>query len=213
MKELLIKVCGLKYPRNVDEVAELQPDYMGFILYKGSQRYVDLQTTEKLVKNIPRSINRVGVLVNEPIETALNIAKSGIFDILQLHGNESTDYCRKLSKHIRIIKAFSVKNNLPNDLSDYQPFCEQFLFDTAGEKQGGNGRSFDHNILKQYSVEKKYILSGGISPNDTDYLKSINTGSLAGVDLNSRFEVKPGIKDIILLKTFIGKLRGNDSKY
>jgi phosphoribosylanthranilate isomerase len=213
MKELLIKVCGLKYPRNIDEVAELQPDYMGFILYRGSQRYVDLQITEKLVKNIPLSITKVGVLVNEPIKTALNIAQSGIFDILQLHGNESTDYCRILSTHIRIIKAFSVKNSLPQDLSDYQPFCELFLFDTAGGKQGGNGRSFDHNILKQFSVEKKYILSGGISHNDTEYLKSINTDSLAGVDLNSRFEVKPGIKDIKLLKTFIGKLREYDSQH
>ncbi len=210
MREIKIKICGLKDPSNITEVAMLKPQYMGFILYESSPRYVSLEETSKLVKNIPASIQKVGVLVNEPIKNALETAQSGVFDLLQLHGDESIDYCGKLSTCIGIIKAFSISETLPKNLSDYQAFCTMFLFDNAGEKYGGTGKMFDHRILSGYSLDTGFILSGGISPADSMYIKSINSSRLVAVDLNSRFEVKPGIKDINLLKKFIEKLRKHD---
>jgi phosphoribosylanthranilate isomerase len=213
MKELLIKVCGLKNPYNIAEVAALQPHYMGFILYPGSPRYVNLETAGRLVKIIPSSIHRIGVIVNEPIENALKIAQSGFFDLLQLHGNENIDYCSNLSVHISIIKAFSIALTLPVNLSDYQAFCKMFLFDSAGEKFGGNGKPFDQKILLHYSLDKEFILGGGISSTDSKQIKSIEANKLIGIDLNSRFEIEPGIKDIKLLKSFIKKMRNYDTSY
>jgi phosphoribosylanthranilate isomerase len=207
MKELQIKVCGMKDPYNISEVVRLKPQYMGFILYKESPRAVNLLTVKYFFKNIQNTIQNTAVLVNEPIENAIKIAQQGIFDLIQLHGAESADYCYELSKHIRIIKAFQLYDRLPENLADYQLSCAMFLFDTAGEKAGGTGKKFNHSILKDYSLKTDYILSGGISATDSEYIKSIRSEKMIGVDLNSRFETAPGIKDINLLKPFIEKLR------
>lgn len=211
MKEIKIKVCGLNDLKNAEEVAALQPDYMGFILYRGSSRYASLETAGTIIKNIPTSTQKVAVLVNEPYEDALKIAQSGFFDLLQLHGNENPDYCSKLSHQIRLIKVFSVSDILPANMPDYHEFCEMFLFDTASESYGGSGKVFDHKILSEYKSDKEFILSGGISSDDSPYIKTLKAEKLAAVDLNSRFEVRPGIKDIKLLKYFMEKLRENDS--
>jgi phosphoribosylanthranilate isomerase len=210
MRDIQIKVCGMRDPSNIAEVVKLNPQYIGFILYCDSPRFVSLEEACNLVKSIPLSIKKTGVLVDEPVENAVRIAQSGIFDLLQLHGNESADYCKKISAYIGIIKAFPITKSLPQNLSDYQPFCAMFLFDTAGEKHGGTGKMFDHRMLKDYSENTDYILSGGISPADPDYIKSIRSDKMAGIDLNSRFEVKPGIKDISLLKSFIEEIRNHD---
>ena len=210
MREIKIKVCGLRDPFNIEEVAKLKPDFMGFILYEGSPRYVCMKEAVRLLRDIPPSIQKVGVLVNEPVEYALEIAQSGVFDLLQLHGTESIEYCKKLFLHIEIIKAFSISKTLPENLSDYQPFCRMFLFDTAGKKYGGTGKMFDHRILSDYSLETGFILSGGISPAESTHIKYLPANRMVGVDLNSRFEREPGIKDINLLKYFIEKLRMHD---
>jgi phosphoribosylanthranilate isomerase len=211
MKEIKIKICGMTNLQNVTEVADLKPEYMGFILYHGSPRYVSLETAATLTKDLTSSILKVAVLVNESFEKALKIAQSGYFDLIQLHGNEDVGYCRKLSNQIQIIKAFSVGKSLTIDLAAYQEFCEMFLFDTSGELPGGSGKSFDHRILSTYLLEKDFILAGGISPTDTNKIRSIRQERLAAVDLNSRFELSPGIKDIRLLKNFIEKLREYES--
>ena len=197
-------------PENIAEIIKLKPQYLGFIMYEGSPRFVNLLTAEKLIKNIPGTVQKIAVLVNEPIEKAVRIAESGIFDLIQLHGNESADYCKMLSSYIRIIKAFSLLDSLPENLPDYQPYCSMFLFDTAGEKIGGTGKKFNHNILKDYSLETDYIISGGISQGDSEYIRSICTEKMVGVDLNSRFETRPGIKDFTKLKCFIDILRNHD---
>jgi phosphoribosylanthranilate isomerase len=212
MREIGIKVCGLRNPANIAEVIMLEPQYMGFILYGGSPRYVSMKEYCNLIKIIPVSIRKVGVLVNEPLKEALKVAQSGVFDLIQLHGNESVDYCRKLSQEIGIIKAFSVSEALPDNLSEYNSYCKMFLFDTAGEKYGGTGKMFDHRILSGYSPDTDYILSGGISADDSTYIKSMNSDRMVAVDLNSRFEIRPGIKDINLLKNFIEKIRKHDIK-
>jgi phosphoribosylanthranilate isomerase len=206
-KKLMIKICGLKDPANIMEVSDLNPDFMGFVLYPGSPRYINPEDAAHIIKNIPQSIKKVGVIVNEPIGIALKIAESGAFDFLQLHGNENIEYCYRLSSRIDIIKTFPVSRSLPDGMADYQEYCRMFLFDTAGKSHGGGGKQFDHTLLRNYSLDKHFILSGGISPTDSDYLRSMETDNLIGVDLNSRFELKPGIKDAVLLKNFIGKLR------
>lgn len=210
MNRKKIKVCGMKDPGNVTELVQLNPDYIGFILYEKSPRYITLKTAENLVKNIPDSVQRVGVLVNMPIEEALTIARTGVFDILQLHGDESPDYCRQLSENVNIIKAFGVSDRLPEFIETYQPFCKMFLFDAAGSVFGGTGKKFDHSILAGYNLDKQYLLSGGISENDASELRNY-PDRMAGVDLNSRFEVCSGIKNIIKLKEFIEKIRSNDN--
>jgi phosphoribosylanthranilate isomerase len=210
MRDLLIKVCGMRDPSNIEAVIKLKPQYLGFILYQGSPRFVSFETARNLAENIPESIIKTAVLVNETLGNAIKIAQSGVFGFIQLHGNESAEYCNELSKHIRIIKAFSVLNKLPSNLPDYQKNCEMFLFDTKGEKAGGTGKKFDHSILIEYSLNTDFILSGGITVNDSDYIRSINNEKMTGVDLNSRFEISPGIKDINLLKSFIDKIRAYD---
>jgi phosphoribosylanthranilate isomerase len=210
MRDILIKICGMKDPANIEEVVKLKPQYIGFILYHGSPRFVNLSTAVKLAANIPSSIQKTAVLVNEPVENAVKIAQSRTFDLIQLHGNESARYCSELSKHIRVIKAFSISHTLPSNLDEYQNQCEMFLFDNAGEKAGGSGKKFDHSILKNYSLNTEFILSGGINADDSDYIKSVKNEKMSGVDLNSRFEISPGIKDIKLLKSFIEKIRAYD---
>lgn len=211
MSGIKIKVCGMKHADNITDVILLKPDFVGFILYKASPRFVKLKDAATLVKVIPPSIGKVGVIVNESVEEAIKIAKSGIFDFLQLHGDENADYCRILSNHIKIIKAFSISKILPRDMTDYEPFCEMFLFDTAGANYGGSGKMFDHRILEKYSLDTKYIIGGGVSVTHSTYIKSIYSGKMAGIDLNSRFEISPGLKDIKLLTTFIENIRNNDN--
>jgi phosphoribosylanthranilate isomerase len=210
MSEILIKICGMKDPENIAEVVKLKPHIMGFILYERSPRFVDLATAENLVKYIPRSIKKTAVIVNEPIKNAITIARSGVFDLIQLHGNETPEYCKNLSGYIKIIKAFAVSETLPENMIEYQQYCSMYLFDAAGEKAGGTGKKFNHDLLKDYSLNTNFILSGGISPDDSEYIKSIYNEKMIGVDLNSRFETEPGIKEVNLLKQFIEKIRDYD---
>lgn len=210
IKKIRIKICGMKDPGNIEEVAALRPHFMGFILYKDSPRYISFGDAEKYLKKIPGNIQKVGVLVNEPYESAVKIAESGAFDLLQLHGNESVDYCRRMSAYIKIIKAFPITNSFPVNMPDYQPWCSFFMFDTSGDKPGGTGKKFNHNILSSYSSDTEYFLSGGISADDHSYIKSLGFDKMTAVDINSKFEMKPGIKNIELLRKFIEKIREND---
>jgi phosphoribosylanthranilate isomerase len=207
-----IKVCGMTDPLNVEEVSRLNPDYIGFILYKNSPRYVDIETAARLAAIIPETIIKTGVLVDETLENAIRIARSGIFDLLQLHGNEIVEYCARLSEEISIMKAFRIDGHLPSDMCNYIPFCKMFLFDSAGEKFGGSGKKFNHSLLGEYACENEFMLGGGISADDHEYLKTVKNEKLAGIDLNSRFETRPGIKNINLLKEFIDKIRKDDGK-
>ncbi len=196
---------------NISEVALLNPDYLGIILYEKSPRFVPVEKAECLVKVIPSSIQKVGVLVNKSIEEAIKIAKAGLFDILQLHGDESPDYCRRLAEHVKIIKAFRITESMPENMEKYVPFCSMFLFDTAGKNLGGTGKKFDHSILAGYRLNTNYILGGGISSDDYCLPRSNYTDRLTAVDLNSRFENSPGIKNIEMLRNFIENLRNEEN--
>lgn len=205
MKRMLIKICGMKDSVNVSEVAGLNPSFIGFILFHSSPRYVTLEEVSELTSSLPETIRKVGVIVNEPLEKAIQMADSKLFDLLQLHGDESPEYCRKLSDYLPLIKAFRIGDRLP-DVRAYEAFCEFFILDTHGEGFGGNGTRFDHNLLHNYSSKKEYLLAGGISPGDAMLLRARIFPGMAGVDLNSRFEITPGRKDVNLLKNFINNI-------
>lgn len=205
----LIKICGLKSPENIRQVVALQPDMIGFIFYPKSPRY--LNNPKDIAKlYIPPSIKRIGVFVNEAKDIIL--AKVKIYQLqgVQLHGDESPALCLALKqKNLRVIKAFSVSH--PEDLKKctlYEGFADYFLFDTKTQGYGGSGEKFDWEIINAYKGLTPFILSGGISPEDTGAILSFKHARFAGIDLNSRFEVSPGEKNIESLKQFLQKIKG-----
>ena len=200
-----LKVCGLKDPKNIKEVADLKPDYMGFIFYPLSKRFVG---NDFEMPNISPLIKKVGVFVNESKSTILEKVAKHKLDYVQLHGDESADFCIDLSKTTKIIKAFGIDEQFNFSLlNDYESYCEYFLFDTKTKEYGGSGKGFNRGILKNYRSSKPYFLSGGIGLEEVTSYKLQVTSSFA-LDVNSKFEIEPGLKDIEKLKILITSLRG-----
>ena len=203
-----IKICGMKFSENITEIATLLPDYLGFIFYEKSPRYLE--------NNIPfldKSIQKVGVFVNPTFEEVKEKVTQYKLDLVQLHGEESEDFCILIENiGIKVIKAFSVDNLFNfSILETYKNSCSYFLFDTKGRKYGGNGTVFDWSILKNYSLDKPYFLSGGIGLEHTDAFEEFSKKEYAknciSLDLNSRFEIEPGLKNLITLKEFIQQIK------
>lgn len=188
---------------NIREVEQLGPDLMGFIFYPGSPRCVTVTPAY-----LPEKAMRVGVFVNEEKNKVEALAKSFSFTYIQLHGNESPEYCSQLqSKGRKVIKAFSVskEDDLIPTLA-YEGKCDYFLFDTPCKQYGGSGKAFNWNILKAYKGKTPFLLSGGICPEMADALKEFRHPLFAGIDLNSRFEFAPGEKDANKIKEFMNQL-------
>lgn len=204
-----IKVCGMKYPENIDQLKQLPVDFMGFIFYPKSPRYIaDVQP--EFLTSLPKTLNRVGVFVNEDIKTIAHIVERYRLTHVQLHGQESADFCVECRKiqGIKVIKAFNVSEI--GDLkapSDYVGKCDYFLFDTKSPQHGGSGLKFDWNILNEYKEDVPFFLSGGISDSDIDVIKKLSFSKLFALDLNSKFEIEPGLKDIEKLKKFIANFK------
>jgi phosphoribosylanthranilate isomerase len=205
-----IKVCGISDPLNVIEIAEVKPDYMGFIFHPGSPRYVGREPDRSLFK-VPAGIPKIGVFVNEETSKILDLTLSNGLDMIQLHGKESHSYCSKLrTSGLKIIKAFSIAEYFDFEmLNQYMPVCDYFLFDTKTEKFGGSGIKFNWNILTQYQLDKPFFLSGGIGPDDAGLIRNIENRGFFAVDVNSRFETTPGIKNVTLVKNFINEIKNN----
>ncbi|WP_264558830.1 phosphoribosylanthranilate isomerase [Flavobacterium sp. N2270] len=204
MKNVKLKICGMKYPENIQEIAALKPDYLGFIFWDQSIRKMDFETLPK----IPLNIKKVGVFVDESIHEIFSKINQFKLDAVQLHGNENIIFCKNVKKiGIEVIKSFSVDNDFDfNSIKEYEPFVDYFLFDTKGKLPGGNGISFDWKVLENYSFEKPYFLSGGIGITEVDavkdFLKTEASKKCIAIDVNSRFETKPGYKSKIKLKKF-----------
>jgi len=205
---LKIKICGMKFPDNISETAAVQPDYLGFIFYEKSPR-----NFENDIPNIPKSIQKVGVFVNASLEETLKKVKQYELDLVQLHGDESPKFCHSLQlKDIKVIKAFSIDNQFNfNILKDYNNYCDYFLFDTKGTNHGGNGITFDWSILKNYTLDKPYFLSGGIGVENSNEVKVFLTKDYSkhciAIDCNSKLEVSPGIKSIEKTKQLINAFK------
>lgn len=202
-----LKICGMKYQENILDVAALSPDYMGFIFYENSPRSIDTY-----IPDIPKSIKKVGVFVNESLENVKKKAAQYNLNTVQLHGHEAPEFCRKLKNEgLEIIKVFSIRNEFDfSRLSAYEPFIDFFLFDTKGPNPGGNGFCFNWSVLQEYNSNKPYFLSGGIGVEQLESLKKFKNSTAAkqcyAIDINSKFELKPGLKDGIKLKNFIQQL-------
>jgi len=207
--ELKVKVCGMKYPQNIETVSELNPDMMGFIFHPNSPRYVERLNTEVL-KSIPESILKIGVFVNQKfVDTYLMVQRYKLNGV-QLHGKEPVDYCNSFKElNLVVLKAFSI-----SDASDfsftipYEGACDYFIFDTKTPAFGGSGNKFDWNILSDYKGDTPFILSGGISMDDVDDIKKIHHPKFAGVDINSKFEISPGMKSTMMVDSFVKQLIG-----
>ncbi len=201
-----IKVCGMKFTKNIKMVSDLHPDYLGFIFYGKSIRNFD-----QIMPEIPSNIQKVGVFVNESLSKIKEKVKEFNLQVVQLHGTESSVYVEELKQKlpkIIIWKAFSIGNEFDfNALNKYK-YADAYLFDTKGKDHGGNGIQFDWRILENYKMEKNIILSGGISAEDVIKIKEITlkVPQIEVIDINSRFETEPGLKNVDLLRNFMMNL-------
>jgi len=229
-----LKVCGMKYVNNIQEVVNLQPDYLGFIFYEKSKR-----NFEGIIPELPKSVKKTGIFVNEHSEIVISLVEEYQLDALQLHGDESVIYIKELqsqlaernalfieenkhqkkkkNKHdiakdkIEIIKVFGIKDAFNFDvLEPYLEVVDYFLFDTKGKERGGNGVQFDWSVLDTYPYKVPFFLSGGIGLKETDSVLSFLDKEAAkycyALDVNSKFEIERGKKDIAALKEFKQRL-------
>lgn len=212
----IIKVCGMREPNNIREVESAVANsklytlhsslfLMGFIFWPKSSRYVSERPAY-----LPTQCKRVGVFVDEDIEMVKRIANDYALDYIQLHGHESPDYCAELVGY-KLIKAFNIATAADFALTEaYEGVADMFLFDTKGKSVGGNGEKFDWSVLSEYRGETPFLLSGGIGSDDakflTSHLSPLTSKKCVGIDLNSRFELAPGLKDINKLKQFLEQL-------
>jgi len=225
-----LKICGMNH--NPEEVASLQPDYLGFIFWEPSPRYFSGEMPQ-----LPNSIKKVGIFVDAPLDEVLQKVKQYQLNAVQLHGKESAGYCKELkqgflsfraesrnhkdettkqvwSDEFEIIKVFSIKDDFNFDvLKDYEEVCDYYLFDTKGKLPGGNGYTFDWSVLENYPSNKPYFLSGGIGLDSkeklNEFLKSPASKHCFAIDVNSRFETAPGLKNIDDLNLFIESLESD----
>lgn len=204
-----LKVCGMRDADNLKEIAALGPDYIGFIFYDQSPRFVGDTLDEALVKSLPRSIRKVGVFVNASPDYILRMVKKYDFQYVQLHGTETPEFCRSLrNRGVNIIKAFRIDDSFNfSMLNNFKAQCDFFLFDAKGDQPGGNGVTFDWNILSRYDNEKPFFISGGIGLDNVDQVNLLKGFKLYGVDVNSQVETAPGVKDVAKVKEILSYLR------
>ena len=223
---MVIKVCGMRDAQNIREVSQLGVDMIGMIFYPKSPRYVEMQSShagiipdyvkEDINIKSAKSPARVGVFVDDMVQNIVTRVVNYHLDYVQLHGNEPREMCENLRltldpdirPGIKIIKAISV-----SDASDIQKYKEYvgavdlFLFDTKCKTVGGSGQQFDWQVLEQYDGEIPFLLSGGIGPEDASRLHAFHHPKCIGIDLNSRFEIEPGVKNVEKLKGFLNEIQ------
>ncbi|HUH27866.1 phosphoribosylanthranilate isomerase [Gelidibacter sp.] len=217
----------MKYTENISDIARLQPDYLGFIFYEKSARYFN-----GTIPELPSDVKKVGVFVNATVEDIIDKIEKHSLDFVQLHGEESPEFCEKLKSQLLkvdqdenvdkdknleipayagILKVFSIKDHFNFDeLEPYESVCDYFLFDTKGKLPGGNGYTFNWEVLKDYPSTKPYFLSGGIGLeeviNVAEFLRRQESQYCHAIDVNSKFEIEPGLKDSEKLEVFIKEI-------
>ena len=202
-----IKVCGLKYPDNIYAVTDLAPDYVGFIYYGHSPRFVDDIAADTLGK-IPSSIIKTAVFVDETESEINRLINEFGFNAIQLHGSETPDFANVFKGRVQVIKAFGINEDFDfEQLNDYAGKVDYFLFDTKTDAHGGSGKTFNWNILNNYKLSVPFFLSGGLSLDNLEQVTKITHPQFYGVDLNSKFETVPGLKDIEKLKKAFGLIK------
>lgn len=206
-----LKVCGLTKLDQIEELISLDVNFLGLIFYKKSPRYVLNSLTLDQIKAI-RQTGKVGVFVNESIEQILEISEKAKLNFIQLHGDESDEFItelrKKLNPEIKITKVFRIGNDVENlkfKIQNLKSEVDYFLFDTDSNSFGGTGKSFDWQILNDLEISKPYFLSGGISEENIENIKLLKQKPFA-LDINSKFEIEPGNKNIDKIVSFKNKL-------
>ncbi len=199
---MIVKVCGLKESQNIQDIVSLDIDWIGYNFYKPSSRYITI------VPTINNEIHqkKVGIFVNEDMDIVKDYIDKYDLDLIQLHGNETPEYCINAQSLIPIIKVFRIYEDFDFDMLDDFRMAEFFLFDTETKNYGGSGIKFDWNILNHKPICRPFLLSGGIGPDDVDEILKIGHPQFKGIDINSKFEISPGIKDVELVRKFVGKI-------
>ena len=205
---LLRKVCGMRAPENIRALLELQPDFLGFIFYPRSARFVGEELDVNLLQHFPQNTRKVGVFVNAAQEAILAAVRRYGLEAVQLHGEESPELCRQLKEQgLLVFKAFSVDDDFDFEkLAAYESSCDFYLFDTKGRQYGGNGTTFNWEVLKRYRFQTPFFLSGGIDLEHAEQIKTLSLPALKGIDINSRFETEPALKDVNKVAAFFTRL-------
>lgn len=209
-----IKVCGMTSTEQVLQLDAMGVEFAGFIFYPKSPRYVYKFMPRPEVKKIKgKGINKVGVFVNATVEEVLQTVDDCGLHLVQLHGDETPKYCEKIANYVGVVKAFRLReeDNVLWKVKDYMDIADMFLFDTEGAGYGGTGKQFDWNILRGLQIGKPFFLSGGIGPDDAEKLgqfaKEPVAKDLFSIDVNSKFESSPGVKEVEKLKTFVVSIK------
>jgi phosphoribosylanthranilate isomerase len=206
-----IKVCGSCDLSQLKELDELKIDYAGMIFYPHSPRFVLKKLSGKEVKELDLSLIKVGVFVNALEDEIMQQIEDFDLDMVQLHGDETASFCNRISDHIKVIKAFRIKDfetSIDWLISEYDEVCDYYLFDKGSAGLfGGTGQKFDWHLLAKSKIGKPFFLSGGIGIQDAAALKDFSHPFFYGVDVNSRFEIKSGIKNMELINEFVINLK------
>jgi len=193
---------------NIQQIIELSPEYVGFIHYADSPRDVTKLKMRFIIQSLPEHIAPVAVFVDADLNLVKTKIEDNCYTHVQLHGNESPEFCRNIMSDVKIIKTFHINGEFDfASLEDYQQVCDYYLFDTKTGEPGGSGKKFDWDMLKKYHGDKPFFLSGGIGEDDAAKIKSLVIPSLYGIDVNSKFETEPAVKDVGKLDGFFKAIR------
>ena len=204
----------MRDPENISGVVGALPDYLGFIFYHKSKRFVGFNPSAEVMAVVPDSVKKVGVFVNETPEKVLETVQNWDLNVVQLHGNETPEYCQQIQHSgITVFKAFSVDELFDFEMLDaYSKVCSYFLFDTKGQLPGGTGQKFNWQLLQNYKGDVPFFLSGGIGPLDLEAIRHFGHPRWCGIDINSGFEISPALKDVEKVKYFISGIRKLNNK-
>jgi phosphoribosylanthranilate isomerase len=208
-----IKVCGMTLTDQVNALDDMGVDFAGFIFYEKSPRYVGRKISPEKMKKTGGRIAKVGVFVNMDYDDLLKTVEDYRLDMVQLHGDESERFCERVANYVTVIKAFRLSDNDPIDwmVRPYHEGCDMYMFDTLGAGYGGTGKKFDWNILKGTVINKLFFLSGGIEPGDEEALSAFEllpeAKKLFAIDINSKFEVSAGVKNMEKVKEFVSIMK------
>lgn len=207
-----VKVCGMTLAEQMEQLGGMGVTFAGFIFYPKSPRYVFKHMTTTQIRK-ENNINKVGVFVNAGIEEVLHMVDECRLHMVQLHGDETPKYCEKIADYVSVVKAFrmSENDNVEWMIRPYMDVCDMFMFDTMGAGYGGTGKKFNWGQLKDATIGKPFFLSGGIEPGDEENLREFAREpigkALFAIDINSRFEITPGVKDMNKVKEFVTKMK------
>jgi phosphoribosylanthranilate isomerase len=210
-----VKVCGMTSTQQVHQLEEIGVEFAGFIFYSKSPRYVFKNMPVNEIKRIKGKINKVGVFVNADADAILRtVDECGLY-LVQLHGDESPRVCERIANYVSVIKAFRIADDdhIEWKIREYYDAVDMFMFDTEGTGYGGTGKKFNWELLKEQNIRKPFFLSGGITSDDAESLKTFQKEEVAkdlfAIDINSKFEVMPGVKDMDKVKGFVESLKSN----